>query len=187
MLALLAATMLLTGCTTWRASPFTDAQPAPLPLAVDNAGKTIDLSYRFSGDDQRWADEGCRRLVVGVYERCGYLVNQVPWASQPGVAPRVRVEVVHVAERGWTYPSQITLAVLPGYARFATTVSVEASHGGAEARHAGEEVSKSFAWLPLFWLWFSARTVAELQSEGIEAIVRTAIVGQRERGILKSP
>ena len=184
----LLAAFALSGCTSWRAeAPLTGAQPPPLALEVDNAAKTVDLSYRFSGDDERWEADGCRQLVIGVYERSGYLVNQVPWATQPGQAARVRIAVAYSASRGWLYPSAATLGALPGYGQFTTIISSEARSAGVDVVFSGQTTAKSFTWLPLFWLYFGCEPIATLQREGIEELVGRSIIELREHKVLRSP
>ena len=183
-LAMLAA---LTGCTTWRESPLTSSRPAPLALEVGDATKTIDLSYRFSGDDQRWQEDAYRRLIVGVYERCGYLVHEVPWSSQPGQAARIRVGVVNMSNRAWLTPSWVTLGALPGYGKFSADITIDARANGFEARQVGSATAKSFVWLPVFWLFFTSRSIIQLQDEGVEEVILKSVVDLRRLKILLSP
>lgn len=185
---ILLAVLALSGCTSWRAEePLAGSSPPPLPLEVADAGKTVDLSYRYSGDDERWQTERCRRLVLGVYERSGYLVHEVPWAAQPGAAARVRVEVTNDSSRGWLYLAQFTFCALPGYGRFTTTFRSEARSAGSDVVFGGQTTAKSFVWLPLFWLSFTAKPIFALEAEGLEELVGRSIVELRERRILPSP
>lgn len=179
----------LSGCVMWRETPLTTSQPKPISLDADNAAKTLDFSYKFSGDDERWQAESYKKLIIDVYEHCGYIVNEMPWSSQPGKAARIRVEVVNSASRAWLFfVTTMTLGAIPGYGRFSASVSIDAHANGVMTTHTGTSTSKSFVWLPLFWLYyFNSKPVIVLQDEGIEEIIKGSIVRLRDEKILLSP